>query len=291
MRNKILFLFFIFLTNSACNHLFYYPQKDVLYPPENLKIKYEPKEFISLDGTKLTGWFFPAVTGDAKNYKLNKNPKGTIIQFHGNAENMTSHYLSLVWLTREGYNLFTFDYRGYGKSEGEVTQQGTVEDGVSAIREVLKAHKNGVLITWGQSLGGAVLQSSLEKLSEEEKNKVSLIILDSTFSSYKTVAASSLRKNAVTWLISPLAYVLISDKFAAAGFYQENKTPVLIVHDELDNVVPYSNGEILNDKILGPKDFWHPRIGGHTRSFAPDQPSLRQKLVQFLSTTKKMANN
>ncbi len=287
LNKKTAYLFLgvlLCLLNSSCNHLFYYPNKEVLYPPENLKITYEAKTFTSLDGTQLTAWYFPSP---------HKKPKGTIIQFHGNAENMTSHYLSLVWLTKEGFDLFTFDYRGYGKSEGEPNPKGTVEDGIAAIREVLKIHgtkknKNKVVIAWGQSLGGAILQRSIEDLTADEKQQLDLIILDSTFSSYKTVAASALRKSAITWLISPLAYVLVSNAAGAHKFYTEIKTPTLIVHDELDQAVPFSNGEDLDTKIENPnKTFWHPRLGGHIRTFAADRPEWRQKLLQFLESTKR----
>ena len=281
----------LLLLSTSCNHLFYYPQKDVLYPPENFGIIYEPKTFTSLDGTKLNAWYFPAQSGEKKS-KINKDPKGTIIQFHGNAENMTSHYLSLAWLIHEGYNLFSFDYRGYGKSEGEPTPEGTVKDGVAAIREILKdertSAKSKILVAWGQSLGGAIMQRSIEELAEDERKRLHLVVLDSTFSSYKTVAASTLRKSAVTWLISPLAYILVSNSYGAEKFYKSNQSAVLIVHDELDNVVPYSNGKDINHKIESPnKTFWHPRIGGHVRTFAADQPEWRQKLLQFLESTKR----
>lgn len=279
-QSRILLVAF-FLLNASCNHLFYYPNKEVFYPPEKLGITYEPKNFTSVDGTKLTAWYFPA--------KTKTKPKGTIIQFHGNAQNMTSHYLSLVWLTKEGYNLFVFDYRGYGSSDGLPSQQGTVEDGVSALREVLKYNSKDdkhILIAWGQSLGGAILQRSIEDLTPDEKKHIQLIVLDSTFSSYKSVAASTLRKSAVTWLISPIAYLLISDSYGADKFAEVNQTPVLIIHDELDPVVPFSNGEDLFEKIETPnKTFWHPRFGGHTRTFA--ELEWRQKLLPFLESIKR----
>ncbi len=270
------FLFLILFTLTGCNHLFYFPTADVYYPPENLKLKYEKVAFKSADGTALTAWFIPTVK---------KKVKGTIVQFHGNAENMTSHYMSLVWLVQEGYNLFTFDYRGYGASAGKPTQKGTVEDGVAAISEALKKHSGGAFIVWGQSLGGAILQASLERVSDLQK--VDLIILESTFTSYRKVAASLFKRGAVTWFLVPLTYVLISDRHAGMKFLENNHIPVLIVHDEHDQTVPYENGLDIYNRTRAKKTFWSFTDGAHTRGFSPDRPENRKKLVEFLGTLTK----
>ncbi len=95
---KILLLF----TLISCTNLFYQPSDRQFYRPEAFKLTYQDIYFQSSDGTKLHGWFF----------KGKGKPKGTIVQFHGNAENISSHFLNLAWLVLEGYNLFTFDYRG-----------------------------------------------------------------------------------------------------------------------------------------------------------------------------------
>ena len=58
--------------------------------------------------------------------------KGLILQYHGNAENLTSHYLSLGWLAHEGFDVFIFDYRGYGRSSGEIDARGISWDSQAA---------------------------------------------------------------------------------------------------------------------------------------------------------------
>src|SRR5262245_39943051 len=105
---RILFIFLITILGQSCSHVFYQPSPKQYVNPAQFKLKYENLSFQSADGTKLNGWFFPAKT---------KKPKGTIVQFHGNAQNISTHFFSLIWLIEEGYNFFTFDYRGYGKSE------------------------------------------------------------------------------------------------------------------------------------------------------------------------------
>src|SRR3989339_1821183 len=93
-----------FVLCAGCSHFFYYPSKKTYFPPEKIGLVYEDIEFNSLDGTKLTGWFFPSSS---------KKVKGTVLQFHGNAQNISTHYLSQIWLIQKGYNLMTFDYRGF----------------------------------------------------------------------------------------------------------------------------------------------------------------------------------
>src|SRR5690348_6616855 len=107
---RILGVLLLLLALPSCGRYFYFPDHAFYYPPD--KNGYDPDDiwFKSGDGNDLHGWFFYATT---------KPAKGTIVQFHGNSQNISSHYASLVWLTRQGYNLFTFDYRGYGDSPGE----------------------------------------------------------------------------------------------------------------------------------------------------------------------------
>ena len=115
----------LFLTGCA-GRMFYYPNSRVYHQPEEAQLTHEEVLFEAADGVHLHGWFLPAV-GEAK---------GTVIHFHGNAQNITAHFAFAFWLPREGFNLFVFDYRGYGKSEGSPTRRGLQQDGAAAIRYV-----------------------------------------------------------------------------------------------------------------------------------------------------------
>ena len=81
---------------------FYHPDSRVYTTPSEDRYSYENIQFQSADGTLLSGWFIPA-QGKAL---------GTVIHFHGNARNMSSHYPQVSWLPAKGFNLFVFDYRG-----------------------------------------------------------------------------------------------------------------------------------------------------------------------------------
>lgn len=111
---------------NACTHLAFQPARVLFVDPTQLGIAYQDVSFTSADGTALHGWFFPAQTTEVK---------GTFVQFHGNAENISTHFASLLWVTKHGYNLFTFDYRGYGQSAGTISMPGAHADVSAAIEQ------------------------------------------------------------------------------------------------------------------------------------------------------------
>ena len=98
--------------------MFFQPQTTQYMTPNEIGLAYEDVYFSSTDGTKLHGWFLPA-QGKAK---------GTVLFLHGNAENISTHILSVYWLPAQQYNVFLLDYRGYGLSEGVPDLKGAQED-------------------------------------------------------------------------------------------------------------------------------------------------------------------
>lgn len=114
----------LFLFSGCASRMLYYPTPNEYGNPSVAGLRYEKVTFASKDGTPLSGWFIPAI-GKAK---------GTVIHFHGNAQNMTAHFSFVAWLPREGFNVFVFDYRGYGTSPGTPSRQGVYEDSCAALQ-------------------------------------------------------------------------------------------------------------------------------------------------------------
>ncbi|MCB0422440.1 MAG: alpha/beta fold hydrolase [Bdellovibrionales bacterium] len=268
-------LFFVI----GCNSYFFQPTRQLYYPPEKFHLLYHQLKFPSKDGTELAAWFFPA----QKNGKVLAS-HGTVVQFHGNAENMSSHYTGLVWLTQHGFNLFVWDYRGYGISKGEASREGVYEDSLVALQEAHKQHEaidsSKPFVLVGQSLGGAIAMRAYE--DSDLNNEIDLIVLDSTFASYRRVAFKALSKHWFTFLVSPLAYVLVSENKGPNQFWSEVKAPVLVVHDKSDPVVPYSCGENVFEKIQGRKQMWSEDLGGHIRLLSnPDSETAKKFLSRL----------
>jgi len=265
----------LFLNLCSCSGLFYVPDANLYFDPEESGFaKPEVVRFNSGDGTKLWGWYFPA----------QKKAKGLIVQFHGNAENLTSHFLFLAWLTYEGYDLFIFDYRGYGQSEGKPSQEGTYLDGKAALDwawQKWKRKKSGRhLIAYGQSLGGVIATRSL--CDFEHAEDFTLLVQDSTFANYKRVAKGLLTQRWWTWPLSWLPWIVVSNEFGTSECLEKNKRPLLVIHDKRDRKVRYENGEEVFETATAKKDFWKLDQGLHIGVFSEPNETYRREFVKFL---------
>lgn len=264
----------LFLLSGCANHLFYHPDHFLYYPPEQNGYAATDVWFEAGDGTKLHGWFFRTSA---------KKIKGTIVQFHGNAQNITSHYASLVWLTKHGYNLFSFDYRGYGKSLGEPSPEGTYKDGMAALDQAWHLHQKFQgkrFVVFGQSLGGVIALRSFADFTHQ--SQTSLIVADSTFLSYDAMAGQWLRRFWITWPFSWLGPLLVSDKYSAAPVLPKLNTRLLVIHDLKDPVVDYRNGKEIYEQARSKKDLWTLNQARHIAVFAVDSPQNRERFLHLL---------
>ena len=266
---------FLSFLSVGCSGLFYYPDRTLHYPPKNFGYQEEEISFPSIDGTKIYGWFFRS---------NDPSPKGTIVQFHGNGENMSSHYTSLVWVTKRGYNLFTFDYRGYGLSESEPTHKGTHLDGLAAMAKAWEIHQRlkppAIFVVYGQSIGGVIAMRSL--FDSEVRDSADLIVMDSSFASFRNIAFKIMTSHWLTWPLSPIVWVVFSDKYAAKKAIKRNKVRLLVIHDQSDPVVPFECGEELFKRAMASKDFWKLNEGGHAAIFA--RPKERNRFIELLDS-------
>ncbi len=272
---KILVLLLLAMLGQSCSHVFYQPAPKHFYHPSQFKLKFEDLYFSSKDGTKLNGWFFPAKSGKAK---------GTIVQFHGNGENISTHFYSLIWLVDHGYNLFTFDYRGYAKSEGEPNQAGIYQDALSALDkawELNEKNGNGKFIVYGQSTGGAI---SLRALPDWHRyDKVSLTVMDSAFSSYQDIAFDKMRNVWLLWPISPLAFLLVSDKYAADDVFDRITRPTLVIVGMKDKIVPNKFGKVIYKGIKAKEKWlWKLPQGNHIDAYHHAENIYRRKFLDFV---------
>lgn len=266
------FLFLLIL--ASCTNLFYQPSNRQFYTPDQFKLVYDDLYFPSEDGTKLHGWFL----------KAKGTPKGTIVQFHGNAENISSHFLALAWVVNEGYNLFTFDYRGYWKSEGNPYPDGVYLDSLAALEKGLELHEKaggGQFIVFGQSLGGAI---SLRAVPDfKGKDKITLIVQDSTFSSYEDIANDRMRQVWLLWPFSPLAYPLISDKYSSEDVFDKITWPTLVITGGKDNVMPPKFGKRIYKGIATKRKwYWYIENAPHISAFHVDQGRWRKEFLALL---------
>ena len=275
MRVLLFFSAIFFL--GSCSNLFYQPSPKHFADPHDYNLTYENVYFKSKDGTILHGWFFPA-RGPRK--------KGTIVQFHGNAQNISTHFFSLVWLVEAGYNLFTFDYRGYAKSDGQPSQKGIYLDALAALETSLIYHNKyggDKFIVYGQSTGGAI---SLRAIPDWQNwDKIHLIVMDSAFASYRDIAFDKLNSKGFLFPFSPISLMVISDEFAADDVYHKIRTPLLSIVGLKDKVVPPKFGKHIYEGVLSSKKWlWELPNGKHIDVFHHDQGIYRQKFLNLVDS-------
>jgi fermentation-respiration switch protein FrsA (DUF1100 family) len=262
--------------------MFYHPDRTVYDTPERHGLRYEEVSFRSKDGTALSGWFVPAVG----------TPRGTVIHFHGNAQNMTAHFSFVSWLPAEGFNLFVFDYRGYGRSEGKPDRKGVYEDSVAALEYVAsrKDVDRNRLLVFGQSLGGA---NAIAAMGETRFPGIRAVAIESAFASYREIVRDKIGQMPVLSILkAPLSHLLIGDDHSPEKVVANiAPVPLLLIHGTADQVVSYRHGERLFDKARAPKELWTIKGGDHTAAFADPSSPYRQRLVRFFAVTLEEGKN
>jgi len=261
---------------TACNSLFYRPDAMNWTLPEQIAKNFsEHRIVVGKLGESIHAWHL----------RTEKIKKGTVVHFHGNAQNMTAHVLFVSWLLEEGFDVLTFDYRGYGKSSGEVSRENTVEDGIAVLNWTSDREKNTPVLVVAQSLGGAIATVALQR---SKSSNVAAVVLESTFSSYRSIARNKLASFFLTWPLQwPLSY-LITDTLSPDRFISQYNFPTLIIHGSRDIVIPYSEGLMLASLIEQESTnrvIMRTELGrGHTSCFAGDQEvtQCKKAVLNFL---------
>lgn len=256
---------------------FFRPSRKVFSDFGDLKIPFQECTFKSTDGTELNGYFIRA----SMKSKPNAKSIGTVIHFHGSDRNVSFTAKNSAWLARHGFNVFAFDYRGYGKSLGTPTREKLIEDGVSAIQFVSKYEDvdPSKIVLWGQSMGG---QLAINAAVESGKTDLVAVVAEATYSSFSHHVKDKMADMGPLWFMQWSAWLLTSDQHSAIKSVQDlSPISLLLVHGSADNVVmPYQSEWLLN-KANEPKEIWRANGGGHLRVFQSE--TNQNLLVEYLN--------
>ncbi len=261
---------------SGCSTVFFYPDQVTYVTPDRLNLAYEDVFLDTADGETLHGWWLPAQVPEGQ-------AKGTIYYLHGNAQNISSHVFNVAWLPEAGYNVFTLDYRGYGRSTGAPDIEGALHDVETGLRWLARDSRvsAGKLAILGQSLGGALgIALASEWVPRGEQPELSAVIVDGTFSGFRKIAREKLGNFWLTWPFQiPLSWTIPDDYEGSERIGDIAPVPVLVIHSVRDGIIPFMHGVALYEAANEPRQFLRTDTP-HAATFAI--PAYRDALLAFL---------
>jgi uncharacterized protein len=227
----------------------FFPSRGMTVTPSVIDLPWEDAYFKTGDDVRLNGWFF-------------KNPRArsTIFFAHGNAGNMSDRLFKIKFFYELGLNVFIFDYRGYGKSEGKPSEAGIYLDAQSAY-DYLQSRgdvdmKN--IILYGASIGGTVVIDLAT-----HRNAV-LLVVESSITNARDMAG-------IFYPFVPPFFLTL--KFDSIEKVRTLSVPKLFIHSPDDEVVPYWVGQKLFEAAAQPKEFLKINGGHNDGSITVDPPA------------------
>ncbi|MEL7304497.1 MAG: alpha/beta hydrolase [Myxococcota bacterium] len=193
-------------------------------------------ELTTQDGLKILAWADEA-----------PSERGALL-LHGNGGTRADVMDVFRGFKALGYRPLVVDYRGYGASEGSPTETGLYLD-AQAGWDWLERNGAREILIWGYSLGSGV---AVETAS---KNPASALVLDAPFDS-----AAHLAQLRYPWL--PASWLLL-DRYDSMRKIQDIDCPLLVVHGDMDRVIPMFLGKRLFDHALEPKRWLMVPGAGH----------------------------
>ncbi len=253
-------LLYVYLAQARLLYLPDFAGDDLIATPDRLGLGYEDVSLLASDGVELHGWFVPA--GDAR---------GTVLFMHGNAGNISHRLESIERFNRLQLNVLIFDYRGYGRSGGKPTEEGTYRDARAAWRYLVDSQgiAPGSIVIFGRSLGAAIAA----RLATE--TAPAALIVESGFTSVPDAAAG------IYWFLP--VRLLSRFQYDAREAIQKISCPVLVVHSRDDEIIPFTHGQALYESAPRPKSFLE-LTGGHNEAIFMSGPRYEQGLQAFLDS-------
>ncbi len=267
--------------------LIYLPDRQLEATPDAAGLSYENVFLITADGVCIHGWFLPAdlsakaSTASAEASAKTGRSSPTILFLHGNAGNVSHRLDKLVVFHGLGANVLIIDYRGYGRSEGKPSEEGTYRDAQAAYeyltqpRTLLVRRSLGeggsreprTIVIYGESLGTAMA------VDLASKHPVGGVVLEEPFTSIGDVGRGMFPIFPVRWLVR--------NNYDSLSKIARVNAPLLILHSRDDEVFPFRHAERLFAAAREPKQLVELR-GSHNDAFSVSADTYRFAMREFL---------
>ncbi len=249
---------FMFFTQHRMIYFPDVPTRALVNTPADVGLHYEDVNLHTEDGVRLHGWWVPA-SGDA-----------ALLFFHGNAGNISHRLESILNFHRLGLAVLIIDYRGYGASEGQPSEEGTYRDAAAAWNHLLAAR--GIpperIVVFGRSLGAAIAAW----LAARERPAA--LIVESAFTS-----VPELGQEVYPWL--PVRW-LARIRYPTLEYVEAVTSPVLVVHSVDDEIAPYRHGQRVFNAASDPRSLLELR-GSHNDAHRVSAETYIAGLEAFLT--------
>ncbi len=246
--------------------------------PADLLLESQRVEFASRDGICLRGWWIPA-----------QYPRGTIVFSHGYSGDCTPDLEYAQWLNQVGYNLFYFDHRGHGTSDGGITTFGLCEtqDLLGAI-DYLRTRGIERVGIMGFSMGGAIAL-----LTAPLTDAIQCVVADCTFANLQTLFTHLAPQAHIPRLLAPLSAMLLvasmsiqarCNLFANSPEKSISKIaprPVLLIQAGADELIPAAETARLYQAANKPKELWVVEGAQHRAADQVSRSEYERRITEF----------
>ena len=257
----------ILVIYSSVLIILYIFQRSLMYHPDEnnnfgdkLEVKIEKVKITTSDNIDLLGWFHKK---DLKNLK-------TIVYFHGNAGKLENRIYKLNYFKEMDVNFLIIAWRGFSGNNGKPSEKGLYEDGKSAI---LWLKKLGLLeediIIYGESLGTGIATELAQN------NNYAGLILETPFTSMIEAA-----KNFYPYI--PVG-LLLKDKYKNDKKILDINIPLLVMHGEADQIVPFWMGKKIYEMANQPKYSYFTKFDDHMMEYDEKLVLALKKFIKSLN--------
>ncbi len=236
----------------------YFPTRTLAAKPESFGLRADELSLLAEDGVRLHGWWIKGVGGRA------------LLFFHGNAGNAADRLdRARILNERLGLDVFLVDYRGYGKSEGDPSEEGLYRDARAVYDHALSRFHANQVVLFGESLGSAVaIQLATEQTSAG-------VVLETPFLSIPAMA----RRH----------YPFVPGFLIRSRYDNEEKiasvsAPKLFLVAEKDEIAPPEHGRRLFELAREPKTLFVIPGSGHNDTYVTGGEAYWREWVKFLGS-------